>query len=54
LKKTNAFIENKAWTLVNPQESRNTVKNQWIFEVKRGIGSQVQIEKARQVAKGYN
>src|SRR5690606_23722367 len=45
--------ENKTWILVDLPKGQNTVKNKWVFKLKRDSSGNVERFKARLVAKGF-
>jgi hypothetical protein len=48
-----ALSDNKSWTLVDLPHGKRTVKNKWVFKVKKDADGNVERFKARLVAKGF-
>lgn len=52
LEELKAFEINNAWTLVDKPDSKNVIKNKWVFKIKRNDKNEIIKYKARLVAKG--
>ena len=48
-----SIYQNKAWTLMDLPDDRQSIENKWIFKKKTYADGNVTIYKAQLVAKGY-
>nr|GEX26882.1 ribonuclease H-like domain-containing protein [Tanacetum cinerariifolium] len=49
-----ALYRNHTWTIVNLSKGRKAIRNKWIYKIKYKASGEIEIYKARIVAKGFN